>query len=73
MPSVLALDEALTRLAAHDTRRSKVVELRYFGGLTGDEVAAALGISAETVRRDWKVARLWLRHELRSGANGTQP
>ena len=70
---VLALDEALTRLAAHDTRRSKVVELRYFGGLTGDEVAAALGISAETVRRDWKVARLWLRHELRSGAIGTQP
>lgn len=69
---LLALDEALTRLAAHDTRRSKVVELRYFGGLTGAEVAAALGISAETVRRDWHVARLWLRHELRSRAIGTQ-
>ena len=70
---VLALDEALIRLAAHDTRRSQVVELRYFGGLTGDEVAAALGISAETVRRDWKVARLWLRHELRRRAIETQP
>ena len=62
---VLALDEALTRLAGHDQRRSKVVELRYFGGLTVEEAAAALGISPETVRRDWNVARLWLLRALR--------
>ncbi len=61
---LLALDEALTRLAETDARRGKVVELRYFGGLTAEETAAALGISVETVTRDWKVARLWLYHEL---------
>jgi len=62
---MLALDEALNRLAASDPRRAKVVELRYFGGLTAEETAAALGISVETVARDWKVARLWLLHELK--------
>ena len=56
-----------------NSRVARLVELRYFGGLTGDEVAAALGLSAETVRRDWKVARLWLRHELRRRAIDTQP
>ena len=61
----LALHEALDRLAAHDERRSKVVELRYFGGLTVPETAAALGVSPETVTRDWQVARLWLLHQLR--------
>jgi len=67
---LIALDEALTRLADSDARRSKVVELRYFGGLTEEETAEALGVSPETVKRDWKVARLWLLHELRSGAGG---
>jgi len=62
---IVALDEALTRLAGSDARRSRVVELRYFGGLTEKETAEALGISPETVKRDWKVARLWLLHELR--------
>jgi RNA polymerase sigma factor (TIGR02999 family) len=67
---LLALDEALRRLAADDPRRSEVVELRYFGGLTVEETAAVLGISPETVKRDWKVARLWLRHELKAGTSG---
>lgn len=70
---ILALDEALTRLAAADPRRSSVVELRYFGGLTVDETAAALGVSPETVARDWKVARLWLLHELKGTAGRAHP
>jgi RNA polymerase sigma factor (TIGR02999 family) len=69
---MLALDEALTRLAASDARKGKVVELRYFGGLTEEETAAVLGVSPETIRRDWKVARLWLLHELKGGASGVQ-
>jgi RNA polymerase sigma factor (TIGR02999 family) len=69
---IVALDEALTRLAAQDPRRSKVVELRYFGGLTTEETAAVLGVSVETVGRDWKVAKLWLRQELRSSRNGAE-
>jgi RNA polymerase sigma-70 factor, ECF subfamily len=67
---ILALDEALTRLAAADARRSKVVELRYFGGFTVDETAAVLEVSPETVARDWKVARLWLLQQLRTPASG---
>jgi RNA polymerase sigma factor (TIGR02999 family) len=66
---ILALDEALSRLAQEDVRRSKVVELRYFGGLTAEETAAVLGVSVETVTRDWKVARLWLRRQLRETEN----
>ena len=62
--ALLALDEALGRLSASDPRKGQVVELRYFGGLTVEETAEALGLSPETVLRDWKVARLWLRHEL---------
>jgi RNA polymerase sigma factor (TIGR02999 family) len=61
---LLAVDEALERLSASDARKGQVVELRYFGGLTLDETAAALGMSPETVTRDWKVARLWLAREL---------
>jgi RNA polymerase sigma factor (TIGR02999 family) len=56
----VALDEALTRLAAHDARQARIVELRFFGGLTVEEVADALGISEATVKRDWTVARAWL-------------
>lgn len=62
---VLALHHALERLAETDQRRAEVVELRYFGGLTVPETAEALGVSPETVVRDWQVARLWLRRELR--------
>jgi RNA polymerase sigma factor (TIGR02999 family) len=61
---VLALDEALSRLAALDAQQVRVVELRYFGGLNVEETAEALGISAATVKRDWSVARMWLRREL---------
>lgn len=62
---VLALNEALKSLAAFDQRKSHVVELRFFGGLTADETAEALGISSETVLRDWKIAKVWLLRELR--------
>ncbi len=62
--ALVALDEALSRLALADARKADVVVLRYFGGLTVEETAAALDVSAETVMRDWKVARLWLRQEL---------
>jgi RNA polymerase sigma-70 factor, ECF subfamily len=61
---LLALDGALTNLATFDQRKSKVVELRFFGGLTAEETAEAIGISTETVHRDWKVAKVWLLHEL---------
>jgi RNA polymerase sigma-70 factor, ECF subfamily len=64
---LLALDDALEELATLSARKARVVELRYFGGLTVEETAEVLGISPETVGRDWKVARLWLRNELRSG------
>jgi RNA polymerase sigma-70 factor (ECF subfamily) len=61
---LVALDDALERLAAIDPRRSRVVELRFFGGLTVPETAGMLNISPETVMRDWKLARAWLRREL---------
>ena len=57
---VVALDEALTALADVDERKSKVVEMRFFGGLSEREIASALTISPETVRRDWRLARSWL-------------
>lgn len=63
-PDVLRLNEALDELAELDPRASRVVELRYFGGLTEEEVAEALGISVPTVKRDWRKARIWLAHEL---------
>ena len=61
---LLAVDDALTRLAAHDPRKSQVVELRFFGGLSVEETAEALRISPETVMRDWKMAKAWLYREL---------
>jgi RNA polymerase sigma factor (TIGR02999 family) len=61
---LLALDEALERLAAADSRMAEVVQLRYFGGLTVEEAAHVLGVSRDTVMRDWKTARLWLGREL---------
>lgn len=61
---VLALDEALNRLAAADPQQSRVVELRFFAGLSVDETAEALGISPATVKRDWATAKLWLYNEL---------
>lgn len=61
---VIAIDEALTRLAELDLQQAHVVELRYFGGLSIQETAHALSISAATVKRDWTMARTWLRGEL---------
>jgi RNA polymerase sigma-70 factor, ECF subfamily len=64
---LVALDEALSALAAVDARKAQVVELRFFGGLTEEETAAALKVSPETVRRDWRIARSWLRRQLSEG------
>jgi RNA polymerase sigma-70 factor, ECF subfamily len=62
--ALLALDEALTRLASLDERQGRVVECRFFGGLTEDETAEVLGVTARTVRRDWTKAKGWLHQEL---------
>jgi RNA polymerase sigma factor (TIGR02999 family) len=64
---VLALDEALARLAALDERKCRLVELRYFGGLSAEETAAALGVSEITVKREWLKAKAWLYRELSGG------
>ena len=61
---LIALDAALDTLAALDPRRGRVVELRVFGGLSVEETARVVGVSAQTVMRDWKLARVWLRREL---------
>ena len=64
---VLAVDDALHRLAAIDAEQARLVELRFFGGLTVEESAAALGISPATVKRHWAVARAWLQREITRG------
>jgi RNA polymerase sigma factor (TIGR02999 family) len=64
---VVALDEALHRLATADPQQSRVVELRFFAGLSVEETAEALGISPATVKRDWATAKLWLYNELKTG------
>jgi RNA polymerase sigma-70 factor, ECF subfamily len=66
--NVIRLDDALKALAALDERKSRVVELRFFGGLTADETAVALQVSSKTVLRDWEFARAWLQRELRHEA-----
>jgi RNA polymerase sigma factor (TIGR02999 family) len=66
---LLALDEALRRLAEADPRKGQVVEMRYFAGLSVEETAEALGVSVETVMRDWKVAKTWLLRDLRLTAD----
>ena len=62
---LLALDESLERLAKLDERQSRVVELRFFGGLTVDEAAKVLGVSSKTVKREWSMAKAWLYGELK--------
>ena len=64
---LLALDEALDRLAAIDERKAKVVEFRYFGGLSVEETAEVLDVSSITVTRDWNMAKAWLARELENG------
>jgi RNA polymerase sigma factor (TIGR02999 family) len=68
---VLALDEALSRLAELDAELAKVVELRYFGGLTVEEVADVMGTSPATVKRQWALARAWLKRALDGGVDET--
>ncbi len=64
---VLAVDEALVRLSEMDPQQAQIVEMRYFGGLSVEEAAEALGISPRTVKRDWAMAKAWLRAELSEG------
>lgn len=66
---LVALDEALKKLSLFDERKGKVVEMRFFGGLSDEEIAEVLGVNARTVLRDWKKARLWLYRELSSDLN----
>jgi RNA polymerase sigma-70 factor, ECF subfamily len=68
----LDLEEALTRFSELDERAAKVVELRFFGGLTEAEAALALGVSERTVRNDWRTARAWLRRELAGGGDDAE-
>lgn len=67
---VLGVDSALETLTAMDPRRGKVVEMRIFGGLSVEETAAALGVSTDTVSRDWKLAKAWLARELAGSSEG---
>ncbi|HZI19406.1 MAG TPA: sigma-70 family RNA polymerase sigma factor [Pyrinomonadaceae bacterium] len=66
-PDLVALDEALAALAEVDPRRARVVELKFFGGLTTEEAAEALGVSDTTIERDWTVARAWLHKTMKGG------
>jgi RNA polymerase sigma factor (TIGR02999 family) len=67
---LLALDEALEALATRDAKQTRIVELRYFGGLTIEETAEVLDISAATVKRDWNMAKAWLSREMQRGHRG---
>jgi RNA polymerase sigma factor (TIGR02999 family) len=64
---LVAIDDALKTLAAFDDRKSQIVEMRFFGGLSVQETAEVLGVSDETIRRDWNMAKAWLRQELAPG------
>jgi RNA polymerase sigma-70 factor, ECF subfamily len=70
-PDLIKLDDALESLAAIDKRKSRVVELRFFGGLTEEETAEVLGVSTDTVLRDWKAAKAWLACEMKNDTNPT--
>jgi RNA polymerase sigma-70 factor, ECF subfamily len=67
---LVALDEALARLATRDPRQSRIVELRFFGGLKEEEVAEVLGVSSRTVKREWRMARAWLYKEIQGQTPG---
>jgi len=69
---VLALDDTLNQLAQRDPQQSRIVELRFFAGLTVEESAAVLGISAATVKRDWSMARAWLSRQMKRGEGGNK-
>jgi RNA polymerase sigma factor (TIGR02999 family) len=67
---LLAVDEALEKLTAMDARKGRIVELRFFGGLTEEETAEVMGISLPTVQREWRAAKAWLRRMLTEGIEG---
>jgi RNA polymerase sigma factor (TIGR02999 family) len=67
---LVALDEALKDLAELDEQQSRIVELRFFGGLTNEEAAEVLGISRSTVKREWNVAKAWLSRQMKRGSRG---
>jgi RNA polymerase sigma factor (TIGR02999 family) len=71
--NLLALDEAIQRLQDEDPRLAEIVRLRYFTGLSVEETAAVVGVSARTVNRDWRYARAWLARRLGTGAAGEEP
>lgn len=71
--TLLAVDAALTRFAALDPERSRIVEMRYFGGLDLEEIAELLQVSRTTVKRHWSVARMWLHRELQEELHGFRP
>jgi len=64
-PELLALDQALCGLESLDARQARIVELRFFGGLTVEETAEVAGVSSATVKREWRTARAWLAREIR--------
>lgn len=68
---LVALDDALERLARLDERQARIVELRFFGGLTVEETAAVIGASERTVKRDWQMSRAWLKRELARGTSSS--
>lgn len=70
LDEVEEVDEALKRLMEVNPRRARIVELRYFGGLSFDEIASLLAMAPRTVKRDWSLARIWLFRELRPGSSG---
>jgi len=70
---LVALDDALEALAAVEARKARVIELRFFGGLSVEETAAVLTVSVDTVMRDWKLAKAWLQRELRHGGTRAKP
>jgi RNA polymerase sigma-70 factor (ECF subfamily) len=67
---VIAVDDALTSLAKLDEQQGRIVELRFFGGLSVEEIAESIGVSASTVKRDWNVARAWLTRHIKKGIRG---
>jgi RNA polymerase sigma factor (sigma-70 family) len=69
-PGIIELDEALQSLAIHDARKSDIVEMLFFGGMTYDETAAALGISPATVHRELRMAKAWIRRGLEQPSSG---
>ena len=69
-PILLPLDEALTKLAKIDPQQSRIVELRFFGGLTIEETAEVMSLSIDTVKREWAMARAWLRQTMSDDASG---